>query len=1077
MSKIKHQSSINIIRDFDKSLNYIPTLNATRIANFIVDEFERGIHSFNIIGSYGTGKSSFLWAFNKSVNINNNTNYFNIPKNKLREVEFINIVGEYNSLIDYFKEYFSVENKFKGNQEIFDSIFDLYNSISKANGLLVICIDEFGKFLEYASQNNPEREMYFIQQLAEFVNESNRNIVLITSVHQAIDAYANDLSDSQKNEWRKVKGRLHEITFNEPVEQLLYLASQHFKNKFSESKKDEKYLNQLVKLNSTNHCFTIGEDFIDRVGVDLYPLDVLSAILLTLSLQRYGQNERSLFSFLETSDHLGVSSLKKDELFDLPKLYDYLFVNLYSLLISKHNPDYSQWALIKGSVERSEVQIDNHQNITLDLIKIIGLLNLFTNKGAQINNDLLLGYLSYKYKKENIITSIKSLEKFKIIRFSDFNKSYKLFGGTDLDIEDALIKIGNNLDDSIDIVSKLNETFDFPVITAREITYTTGTPRLFQFEISDKPIHKTPKDEVDGFINLIFNEGLEQDEIINFSRDNDSAILYGYYKNTSTIRKTLLDILKTEKVLKGVEPSDTFAKEELLTIVNSQKALLNHYVLDSLYSDKIIWYFKGVRKDFESKKSLNQGLSDICREIYPTTPVIKMELINKHKVSGAVNTSRKAYFERLVKHWNEKDLGYPEDKFPADKTIYWSFIKNNGIHREVGNNYILTRPDEQNENLLIIWEACEAFLREAKKENKPITELIETLKSKPYKLKQGVIDFLIPTFLFTKRGDFALYNVDGGYLPYITETVLYMITRNPQEFSVKSFELSDLRLTMFNKYRGFLNQETKDSISNESFIESIRPFLVLYKGLTVYSQNTQRLSKEALNLRDTIANATDPEKVFFENFPKALGVDIKELMDDERKFDDYIIEFQKTILEIKDSFDELLNRFEVYLTKEILGVKSKFPNYKTALKKRFSSLKEHQILPSQKTLMLRINSDLDDRDSWLISICFALLGKPLDRINDREEKVLKEKLSFIIKEIDNLCEIKNVIFDENEEEVYKIDFTSQSQGLKNHLVRISKKQQIEIEKSAVDFEKLLSKDKNIRIAILSKLLQKNLNNE
>jgi hypothetical protein len=1077
MNKIKHQASINIIRDSNKSLNYIPTLNATKTANFIVEEFERGIHSFNIIGSYGTGKSSFLWAFNKSINIKDKINYFKLPTSNLREVQYINIVGEYNSLIDYFKSYFSIENKFKGNQEIFDSIFSKYKSINEKNGLLIIYIDEFGKFLEYASHNNPEREMYFIQQLAEFVNDSSRKIILITSVHQAIDSYAQNLSYAQKNEWRKVKGRLHEITFNEPVEQLLYLAAQHFKKKYSNKAKNEAYLKKLVKLNSASHCFTIGEKYVNNIWLDLYPLDIISAIVLTFSLQRYGQNERSLFSFLETSDHLGISSLKKDELFDLPKLYDYLFVNLYSILISKHNPDYSQWALIKDSIERSETQIDNHQDIANDLLKVIGLLNLFSNKGGIINEELLAGYLSYKYEKKNVLNTIKALTKFKIIRFNEFNKSFKLFGGTDLDIEDALNKVGKNIDDSIDIVSKLNETFEFPVITAREVTYLTGTPRLFQFEISDKPIIKTPEDEVDGFINLIFNENIKEFEISEISKNNESATLYGYYKNTSTIRKTLLDILKTEKVLKNVEPSDTFAKEELRIIINSQKALLNHYVLDSLYSNKIHWYFNGVRKVYNTKQALNKGLSDICKAIYPLTPIINMELINKHKVSGAINTSRKSYFKSLVNHWNEKDLGYPSDKFPSDKTIYWSLIKNNGIHRKEGNGFILTKPNTKNKNLLAVWEECESFLEEAKKENKQITELIETLKSKPYKLKQGVIDFFIPTFLFAKRGDFALYNIDGGYLPYLTETVLYLITRNPKEFSVKSFELNDLRLSLFNKYRNYLQQDNEEIISNESFIESIRPFLILYKGLTTYSQKTKRLSKEALKLREAIANATDPEKVFFENFPKALGVDVKELMADERKFDDYILDFQKTILEIKNSFDELLNRLENYLTKEILGVNSQFPKYKKILQKRFASIKEHQTLPSQKTFMLRINSDLNDRNSWLISICFALLGKPLDKITDKEEEILKDKLSFIIKELDNLCEIKNVIFDESKEEVYKIDFTSQNEGLKKHLIRVSKEKQNEIEKGIVELEKKLGKDKNTRIAILSKLLQKELNNE
>uniref|UniRef100_UPI0030C84434 hypothetical protein n=1 Tax=Yeosuana marina TaxID=1565536 RepID=UPI0030C84434 len=1046
MNNIKQLSSINIIRDQDKSIEYIPTENSKRIANFIINEFDKGVHSFNIIGSYGTGKSSFLWAFNRSVSDSNSDNFF-FNSNSARKCEFVNIVGEYNSLISYFKTYFSIENKLKGNQEIFDCIYQKYEKINKQNGLLVICIDEFGKFLEYASQHNPEKEMYFIQQLAEFVNDSGRNIILLTSVHQAIDSYSNDLSESQKNEWKKVKGRLCEITFNEPIEQLLFLASQYFGSKYKATKKYIEYNETLNKLNKSNNCFSISKEYLNNIGNNLFPLDVFSAITLTYSLQRYGQNERSLFTFLNTSDHLGIESLKDDGLFDLPKLYDYLFVNLYSILVSKHNPDYTQWALIKNSIERAETKIDENQSLALDLLKVIGLVNLFASKGASIDDWFLASYLSYKYDSNDVEKALKALTKLKIIRFNTFNNSYRLFGGTDMDIEDAILKASDNIDESLDIVYRLNEAFDFPILTAKETLHTTGTPRLFKFNISENPSFETPVDEIDGFINLVFNEKLTVKDIVEKTSNKGLPILYGLYKNSSTIRKTLLDIVKTEKVLSEVDIDDKFAKIELKNIIKSQKSLLNHYVLDSLYSRNIEWFFNGERQIIESKQELNKILSGICSFIYPHAPKINMELINKHKVSGAINSARKSYFNRLVNNWNEKDLGYPDDKFPSDKTIYWSLIKNNGIHREEDGSFILNSPNSEDENFIRVWQECESFLNEAKKEQKPITDLIATLKQKPYKLKQGVIDFLIPTFLFVRRGDFALYNVDGGYMPYINETVLYLITRNPNEYSVKSFELDNLRLNLFNKYRVYLNQDRESSMSNESFIESVRPFLILYKGLTDYSKKTKRLTPEALKLRSAISQAEDPEKIFFEQFPIALGYNVKELIKNEQLFDEYIIKFQKTIIEVKDSYKELLNRFENFLTVEVLGMKSEFPQYKTQLQKRFSSLKEHQILPSQKTFMLRVNSELDDRDSWLNSICFSLLSKPLDRILDKDEDVLKEKLSFIIRELDNLCDIKNVNFDETEEEVYKLDFTSQDQGLKNHLVRISKKQKEEVEKS------------------------------
>ena len=39
-----------------------------------------------------------------------------------------------------------------------------------------------------------------------------------------------------------------------------------------------------------------------------------------------------------------------------------------------------------------------------------------------------------------------------------------------------------------------------------------------------------------------------------------------------------------------------------------------------------------------------------------------------------------------------------------------------------------------------------------------VGKLSELLGKRPFKLKQGVIDFWVPTFLFLKRDDFAIFN-------------------------------------------------------------------------------------------------------------------------------------------------------------------------------------------------------------------------------------------------------------------------------------------------------------------------------
>lgn len=61
-------TSVNIIRDTDRDFNYIPTPNASQVVSQIVNDFKKGIRSFNIVGTYGTGKSAFLLAFEQSIN-------------------------------------------------------------------------------------------------------------------------------------------------------------------------------------------------------------------------------------------------------------------------------------------------------------------------------------------------------------------------------------------------------------------------------------------------------------------------------------------------------------------------------------------------------------------------------------------------------------------------------------------------------------------------------------------------------------------------------------------------------------------------------------------------------------------------------------------------------------------------------------------------------------------------------------------------------------------------------------------------------------------------------------------------
>lgn len=419
-------TSVNIIRDTDRDFNYIPTPNATQVVSQIVNDFKKGIRSFNVVGTYGTGKSSFLLAFEQSIR--GTKRYFEPNFLVKPKYDFVKIVGSYTSIVEQFADAFEVQTNKNQQENILSEIFNRYHSIGKENKILFILIDEFGKFLEYASKHNPEKELYFVQQLAEFCNNPKHNIVLITTVHQSLESYAYSLSKTQQQEWTKVKGRFREITFNEPVEQLLFLASEYVAENF-ETKASKSEIEKCLKLTTETKAFNFNKGFLKEIASKLYPLDILSANILTLSLQRYGQNERSLFSFLESSDHTGLAKFNKKEnpFYNLSNVYDYLNFNFYSFLTSKYNPDFSAWSSIRSSIEEVERAFDSNINDYIKAVKTIGLLNIFSASGSILDLNFFIDYLKTACGVSDGKEIINNLETKNIIRYRNSSNQFKLF--------------------------------------------------------------------------------------------------------------------------------------------------------------------------------------------------------------------------------------------------------------------------------------------------------------------------------------------------------------------------------------------------------------------------------------------------------------------------------------------------------------------------------------------------------------------------------------------------------------------------------------------------------------------------
>lgn len=1065
----KFNTSVNIIRDSDVELAYIPTPNAKLVASQLLNDFKKGLRSFNIIGTYGTGKSSFLMAFERTVL--GKQPYFNVHFGESDQIAFIKIIGSYTSITEQFADYFEAHSAKDQNQHIFAAIYDHYVKLQGEHKTLFLLVDEFGKFLEYASKHNPEKELYFMQELAEFCNDASRRIVFVSTVHQSLESYAYGLSRTQQQEWTKVKGRFREITFNEPVEQLLYLASQHLGTS-SSSSADVKATKAALKLTLESKAFRFDADFASSVANSLFPLDLMAATCLTLSLQRYGQNERSLFSFLESTDHTALVSFdgSKAPFYNLAKVYDYLNYNFYSFLTSKYNPDFADWSSIRNAIDEAERTFFRKLDDYVSAIKVVGLLNLYSAKGSRLDSKFLSTYLRICCGIVDSEIIIQELEKKNIIRFRKYAKRYILFEGTDLDLQNALVEAADKVSEIEDISGVLRKHVEFNPVFVRQYSFDVGTPRYFEYVISDHPISETPKGEVDGFINLIFSTSFTEEEVIKVSAREEEAIVYCFFNNASEIKGLLFEIEKTQKVL-SENRNDKVAVKELELINTHQIRLLKHLITDGIFKKEadVSWYFKGEKQKFFDKRDFNVLLSQVCLSVYASTPAYRNELVNRHKISPSIHSAKRNYFTALANHWDKEDLGFQADRFPPEKTIYLSLLKENGLSlfRDNGVNPIGV---SESSTFYALWCASEQFLNEAKRERLKVSEFVEALQHRPFKLKQGLIDFWVPTFLFLKRDEFALFNNDG-YVPDISSDILDLLAKEPSKFAIKTFDVDGVKLDIFNSYRSFLNLGSEVNFNNESFIETIKPFLVFYKQLPAYSKNTNRLSNTAKKVREAIKNSTDPEETFFIHFPEALGFSLDDLQQDRVKLQAFTTGIQDAVRELRTSYDALISRFEAFICDEYIGKESTFEVYKPILQKRFSKIKKHMLLSSQKSFVQRIDSPLDDRKAWLNSLAQAITGKIMEQFGDEDEVKLYDSFKSTILALDGLTSLSRVDIDEQNEDVVSIKIDAFLQNPEALMLRYPKVKSAEVEKLKTALKKSLGNDKTLNTVALIEMLK------
>ena len=206
---------------------------------------------------------------------------------------------------------------------------------------------------------------------------------MLTLQHLSFGDYLAGTDGTRRREWSKVQGRFEDIAYVESASQTRALIGTVFEVRDHEMR--DQIARWAQSQAKTMQSFGIADLTNPEVVASCYPLQPLSAAVLPELCNRYGQHERTLFSFLTSLDPKSAASfLATTELpsrrslpsLGLEAIYDY-FVGSGTLVALSASQS-SRWTEIVTRLR----DIHGLSERQIRLAKSIALLNLVSTNGT-----------------------------------------------------------------------------------------------------------------------------------------------------------------------------------------------------------------------------------------------------------------------------------------------------------------------------------------------------------------------------------------------------------------------------------------------------------------------------------------------------------------------------------------------------------------------------------------------------------------------------------------------------------------------------------------------------------------------
>ena len=801
------------------------------------------------------------------------------------------------------------------DEAVFDVLQRIANRTPTQTGGLLVLIDEMGKFLEGAAYDGTD--IYFFQQLAELASRSNRRLIVVGILHQAFEEYAHRLSREMRDEWAKIQGRFADLAVNaSPEEQLDLLARAIEADRPSDM--PDAIAERVAAL-------TRGQATQD-VLEECWPLHpIVSCLLGPISRRRFGQNQRSIFGFLNSMEPRGFQDFlrnpNENELYAPELLWDYLRFNMEPSIMA--SPDGHRWAMAVDALDRCLAAGGN--NLHIGLLKTIAVVDLFKERSGLIPSLELLRIAMPDVCGTEIERTVGELQEWSLVIYRKYSDAFSIFEGSDFDIERAVDEAYGNIGE-LDFV-RLTELAGLQPVFAKRHYHDTGTLRWCDTaivplsEVESAVADYTPSyGSVGAFFLALPTQGDSQGTV---ERNVHSAveeggehdIVVGIPNRSSwTITALAKDLMALEHV-KDDTPElrgDRVARIEVQARISDLSGYIESELDRAL--DSALWHRRYDQPRRLDHAEVNSLASDIADSRYPAAPRIHNELLNRVKPSSNANAARNALLRHMALHNGEERLQI--EGYPPEGGLFDSLLGATKLYRRTESGWEFVVPDSVTGDpcdLAPAWRVATAYLKENAHTSVSLTNVYELWRRPPYGIRNGLLPILAVAFVQSRSREVALYR-EGAFQSRLTDLDVQYLTNNAADIQVRWMELSQTSRELLSDMAEIVHDMDPDNaLSHIEPIDVARGLVSIYDRLPAWVGRTQRLSANAKRVRQLFKQASDPNQFIFDDIPQLLGND-RETAQTSREVAEIV---REGLEELRTAYPDMLHRLREILLNEL----------------------------------------------------------------------------------------------------------------------------------------------------------------